>query len=296
MQLLVMVGMSLLLMLAVSLVVAALQMAGLADAGSLPMLYVTQVLSQVLCFALPPVLTVLVYYRTGQREFYRLDLGGRSWWKAFVCVVAALLLTPLIDALSIWNDGWHFGGSLQRLEEAMRAMQQSTEALLAGMMAGDGVGTLVLNLVVVALFAAVSEELFFRVGIQNLLQRWWQRDADKTGFGAHAAVWVTAAVFSLTHGEIFAFMPRFVLGLLLGYAYLYGRSLVCNVLVHFVNNAIVVVLYWLSARGVGGIDPEATLDCGWPVVACCALAALTLLYVELVIRGKSESKKLKINE
>ena len=59
-------------------------------------------------------------------------------------------------------------------------------------------------------------------------------------------------------------------------------------LAHFVNNAIVVVLYWLVARGVLDIDPDAPLNLGWTVVAVCSLAALTLFYAVFMMARKKE--------
>lgn len=286
-QLLVMAAVSLVMMLAVAVIVAIVGFAAGLPAEDLPMVYLSQVLSQLLCFALPAVLMVYIYYRGSSREFYALRFEGRHWQAALASVVAMLLLTPLVDTLTVWNDGWHLPDGMAGLENAMRETQQKSEALMAGMMSGTGVDTLATNLLVVALLAAVVEELFFRVGLQNLLLRWWQPDGDSKAFGAHAAVWVSAAVFSLAHAELFAFVPRFVLGLLLGYAYLYGRSLLCNVLVHFVNNAIVVILYWLSARGTLGIDPAEPFNFGAGLVVCCSLAAVVLMYVAVYRSDKA---------
>ena len=242
----------------------------------------TQAVTQLLTFLLPVVLMTIIYYRGRQREFCRLDFSGPKWGNAFAGVVVLLLLLPAIDWLTVWNDSWNLG----RLGELLRSLQEVTEGLVEQMMNVDTVGGLLANLLVVALIPAVCEEAFFRVGIQNLLQRWLSADGRRP-WGVHLAIWLTAIIFSLGHGEVFAFMPRFLMGAVLGYLYVYGGSVLPNLLAHFVNNALVVVLYWLVARGVLDIDPEAPLQCGATLTVSCSVAALLLFVVTFVKRLKT---------
>ena len=81
-----------------------------------------------------------------------------------------------------------------------------------------------------------------------------------------------------------------MLGALLGYLYVYGGSLLPNMMAHFVNNAILVVLYWLMARGVVDIDPEAPLQVDWALTALCTLAAIAVLAATFY-RKKDETLK-----
>ena len=226
------------------------------------------VLVQLLTFALPVLLVTWMYYRGSQRAFYKLDFSRRSWLLALVGIVLLFLLVPLTDWLAVWNDHWHLPGAWEALERRLRDTGQQSEQVVESFMKGNHP---LLNLFGLALVPALCEELFFRAGIQNLLQRWFKN--------GHAAVWVTAAVFSLAHGEVFAFLPRLLLGALLGYLYLYGRSLVVNVTVHFVNNAIIVVAYALLAGGGSEFDPSAPLAVPALLVVACSLAALALFYV-----------------
>lgn len=242
-----------------------------------------QAVTQVLTFALPVILMTIIYYRHRQREYYRLDFSGRRWYYALVGVVVMLLLTPLNEWLTEWNDSWQLG----QLGDALRRMQESTEAIMEQLLGTSTVGGLLANLVVIAIVPAVCEELFFRAGIQNLLQRWISADGRKP-WGVHVAIWLTALIFSLGHGEIFAFMPRFVMGAMLGYLYVYGGSILPNMLAHGVNNAIVVVLYWLVARGVLDIDPEAPFGFGFWITLACTVAALILFAVTFFSRQRQK--------
>ena len=293
MQLLVMLAIALGLVLVSSIISAPLLLAG---ASSRPVILVVQSITQLLTFLVPVILMTVIYYRGSQKEFYRLDFSGRRWYMALVAVVVTLLLMPAIDWLTTWNDSWNLG----RVGEILRNIQDQTEGLVEEMMATDTVAGLLGNLLVVALIPAVCEEVFFRAGIQNLLQRWlcgkknnYQPSVDSCQLATHVAIWLTAIIFSLLHGEVFAFMPRLLLGALLGYLYVYGGSLLPNMLAHFVNNAIVVVLYWLVARGVIDIDPAEPLGFGWPIIVSCTVAALFAGWVTFS-RRDDDKKALKV--
>ncbi len=264
MQLLVMLAMALGMLLISSIITAPLM---LIDATSRPIILVVQSLTQLLTFLVPVVLMTVIYYRTSMREYYRFNFSGRYWYYALAGAVATLLIIPANDWLTTWNGSWNLG----RLGELLRTLQDATEGIVESMMSTDSVLGLLGNLLVVALIPAVCEEVFFRAGIQNLLQKWVKNP--------HLAIWLTAIIFSLGHGEVFSFMPRFVLGALLGYLYVYGGSLLPNMMAHFVNNTLVVVLYWLVARGVIDIDPEAPLQVDWALTALCTLAAVAVLAV-----------------
>ena len=274
MQLLVMLAIALGMLLIASILSAPLLLAGV----SRPMMLVDQSVTQLLTFLLPVVLMTIIYYRGSQGEYYRLDFSGRRWYYALAGIVVTLLLIPANDWLTTWNDSWNLG----KVGEVLRSVQDSTEGMVEEMMSTDTVAGLLGNLLVVALIPAICEEVFFRAGIQNLMQKWMKNP--------HVAIWLTALIFSLVHGEIFSFMPRFVLGALLGYLYVYGGSLLPNMMAHFVNNALVVVLYWLVARGVLDIDPEAPLNLDWGLTVLCTVAAVVLFIVTFFRRNKQPLK------
>jgi hypothetical protein len=66
---------------------------------------------------------------------------------------------------------------------------------------------------------------------------------------SHLAIVVTALFFSAFHFQFFSFLPRFILGIILGYLMYYGRSIWYPILAHFVNNAMGVIYYYFSSRG-----------------------------------------------
>lgn len=94
--------------------------------------------------------------------------------------------------------------------------------------------SLILNLICIAVFAGVGEELFFRGILQRLL--------IKTTRNAWVGILLTAIIFSLFHMQFYGFLPRLFLGALLGAIYWYSGSLWVAILVHFLYDAVGVTL------------------------------------------------------
>lgn len=252
----------------------------LASPSSLVGVYAAQVVMQLCCLLLPTLVVVHRYYRSDRVGFMRLNVNSRSWLRAAAGVVILALLVPVVDSLELLNRQFEFPASMAALEQSLRDTQAATQALSDRMLGGGDVGRLLLNLLVMALLPAVCEEFFFRVGIQNLIQRWCRSHGMGRGricWDAHLAVWVTAVIFSLAHGEVFSFLPRLVLGAMLGYLFVYSNSLLVNTMVHFLNNAFIVVGQWLVSCGVWSYDFDNPTGYPWLTCVTFALAAVVVL-------------------
>ncbi len=104
----------------------------------------------------------------------------------------------------------------------------------------NGVGDFLISIFIVALLPAVFEEVFFRGALQNLLSRWLK-----------APVWaivITSIIFSAMHGSYDGFLPRFVLGFILGWLFYRTGNIWVNIAAHFINNAIGIVTLYLYSK------------------------------------------------
>lgn len=95
----------------------------------------------------------------------------------------------------------------------------------------------VANLVILALLPAIGEELIYRGIIFNGLRR---NVSDK------AAVFISAALFTLMHGGLEQFVYPFILGIFFGWLVLRTGSTLSSIILHFCNNAIVVTLSFVE--------------------------------------------------
>ncbi len=92
----------------------------------------------------------------------------------------------------------------------------------------------IITLIGLALIPAVGEELMFRGYLMNLF-------AQKSNY--HNGIAASALIFAFVHFNFSNFFYYFVLGVVMGYVYYWGRNLVFPMIIHFVNNALVVFGY-----------------------------------------------------
>jgi membrane protease YdiL (CAAX protease family) len=198
-----------------------------------------QVVNQLGIFVLPAVLFVLL---TDNDLSGYLRIRG-SWHKGSIIFGTLLILVslPLNHWLMDLNGAIRFPGFLSGVEEWMKAKEQEAEVLTEAFLSSTSTGGVLFNLLMIAAIAALGEELIFR-GILIRIFHEWTRNV-------HLAVIIPAFVFSALHLQFYGFLPRFLLGVFLGYLFVWSGSLRVPVLVHFLNNAFAVIIAFLDSKG-----------------------------------------------
>jgi len=208
---------------------------------------IAQGLSSIFMFVVPPI----VYYNITRKRHPMQSLGFRSlkqpWWLLFIGVALMFISMPVTNQLTRWNEAMHFGGLFEQLEEYLKMLEETAAATTEKMLNVDTIGGLLLNLLVIALIPAVGEELTFRGVLQQGLNR---------KMNPHAAIFLSAAIFSFIHFQFYGFLPRMFLGILLGYMFYITGSLWTSITMHFVNNGTAVVVYYLNHKGIINVDVE----------------------------------------
>ena len=89
--------------------------------------------------------------------------------------------------------------------------------------------------------------------------------------------------------QFFGFIPRFLLGALLGYLFYYSRNLWMPVIAHFMNNAIYVFLMYpfIAEKLNFDITAEDIQDTSISTALFSLLAGLMLLYLYKKILKRS---------
>ena len=216
-------------------------------------------------------LTLVSALGYGWAEYFsprRLRAGG-----LLLAVVALLIVVtlPFMSIIIAWNAGAHFPAALHDFEVWARASEDRAAVLTKFLTQFSSLSRFLVGVVVVALVPAISEELVFRGVIQKNLVRW---------FSPHVGVWLGAAIFSAIHFQFFGFVPRFVLGLVLGYLYLWSGNIVVSMVAHFTQNAFQLLILYLAQRGQfgWGFDPDSNEALPWTLVLPSALLSAGLLY------------------
>jgi membrane protease YdiL (CAAX protease family) len=171
------------------------------------------------------------------------------------------------------------------LPEWMGAIETSTEVFIRGLLKTDYAYEFWLNMVLFAVIPALGEELFFRGMMQQLFQKWFR--------SPQVAIWTTALVFSAIHFQFQGFIPRFLLGGILGYVFYLTGSLWMSVLGHFTNNALMVVSAHLFATGKLSVDLEKQ---EFPLQAGIVSLGITIFILYLLERSNTDRLQTIDNE
>jgi membrane protease YdiL (CAAX protease family) len=162
-----------------------------------------------------------------------------------------------------------------RTGQWMKGMEEEATKQIAAMLKIHTPVELLKNIVFIALFAGVGEELFFR----GILQRMFIRMTKNPWIG----IILTAVIFSGIHFQFYGFFPRLLLGILLGAIYWYSGSLWVAILVHFLYDAAVIVIIYFNPQLLQ--SPEAGLmqQAGTPsiFVALASLGFTIMLLLQM---------------
>lgn len=195
----------------------------------------SQMISQVFVFLIPAL--AFSFLCQGSSKTY-LKLDGKTNLLFLILAIALILvIQPLIDVIAYYNQQMSFPDSMKFLEEKMRNDEQSAKKAVELLFSDKSIFGLIFNLLVVAVVAGLAEELFFRGCLQQIML--------KISKNEHIAVWVTAIIFSAIHFQFFGFIPRVLLGAVLGYLFVWSRNLWVPVIVHTINNAAGVIFAYI---------------------------------------------------
>ena len=158
-------------------------------------------------------------------------------------VVLSLFILPVIAFLGYLNEQILLPDFMHNIETWMQKMEEENRALTQTLTAHSNLLILLVNIGVMALLPALFEEFLFRGTIQQFFTKWF--------VNKHVAIIVTAFIFSAIHLQFYGFLPRFLLGIYLGYLFVWSRSLWLPVIAHFMHNANSLIFdYSAQQRGI----------------------------------------------
>ena len=192
----------------------------------------------------------------------RLKVKGESLWAVMLMLVAL----PAINLLGHLNQQMTLPAFLEPLEQWMKTSEESAKVLTEQFLNVTTFGGLMINILLMALLPAVGEELTFRGVLINLFRVKGKRLKVKGEGVPHLAIWCSAILFSAIHLQFYGFVPRMLMGALFGYMLVWTGSLWIPILMHFTNNAMAVILYFVALRegwDMEQVDAIGTNDTLW---------------------------------
>ncbi len=184
-------------------------------------------------FMLAAIVCAIVF-RKNFLEFT--GLKNKSTWMILgLSLVFFGACLPVISALIIYNGQAQFPPEIQNYFTELEALSDHIYGLVLKYNTG---GSLLVNILIMSVLPAIGEEIFFR-GIL-------MRVSINVTRNVHAGIIISALIFAGLHLQPFKFIPMVALAALFSYIYYRSGSLWIPILLHAVNNAMVVIADWYT--------------------------------------------------
>lgn len=235
-----------------------------------------QTLQSIGVFIIPPFI-IAWFLHNNPSKFLQYD--KKPEFKSVLFVIAIIYVAnPFINWLTEINSKLSLPEWMYSVEIWMQNSENQANQITEAFLSTTSITTLLTNIAMIGILPAIGEELLFRGIVQQLF---------KKKFGnAHAAIWISAAIFSALHLQFFGFLPRLVLGAMFGYMLEWSGTLWLPVIAHFVNNTTAVIAYYLTQKGLitNGIDKTGTTSDGSSYMVIVSIIFLFAFFRALYLR------------
>ncbi|MCX6236957.1 MAG: CPBP family intramembrane metalloprotease [Bacteroidia bacterium] len=247
-----------------------------------------QTLQSIGVFIIPPF--IIAWFLHDKPSVF-LQYRQKPDFKSVLFVIAIIYFAnPFINWLTEINSKLSLPEWMNSVEIWMQNSENQANKITEAFLSTTSLTTLFTNIAMIGILPAIGEELLFRGIVQQLF---------KKKFGnAHAAIWISAAIFSALHLQFFGFLPRLVLGAMFGYMLEWSGTLWLPMIAHFVNNTTAVIAYYLMQKGwIGnGIDKTGTSSDGSSYMVIVSIIFLFALFRALYLRTRTRSAYLTENK
>lgn len=179
-------------------------------------------LSSVLCVGMPFIIVYMLMNRFESTSFSIPFARPRKGSHAGLLVVAGLGLCYIGNIITGYMTAVFQGFGIEFVSS------ETTSSLTA---APETLGEFLLNLLYVAVFPAIFEEIAFRGVILQPLRK----------YGDWFAIGVSSVIFGLVHGNMTQMPFAIIAGIALGYTFVVTGSIWPSVIIHLFNNSLALV-------------------------------------------------------
>ncbi len=204
-------------------------------------------------------------------------------------VISCLIMVaaiPLINWLAEMNSRMQLPGFLAGLENWMKESEDSAAKVTEAFLNVSSVSGLLANLIVIAVLAAIGEEFLFRGVLQKLFYEWSKN--------IHIAIFLSAFLFGVFHLQFYGLIPRVLMGALFGYLLYWSGSIWLPILAHFMNNAVAVIVDFLSRKKHFTIDID-TIGTEENALLLVSISLIMVLGMAFLFYKKEKKKDITIS-
>lgn len=241
---------------------------------------ISQTLTTIGAFLMP----ALLFAYCQDRMWFNYNAANRKppYSMTNIVLILSITLLPIVGVLSAFNQ--NIMPQEGTVAEYIRDMEEAAEHILDLVTSQRSTWDLISNLLIFAVLAGVCEEFFFQGALQPLLMKWTKNP--------HVGILITALIFSALHFQFYGFIPRFVLGVYLGYLFYWSRSLWLPILAHVLHNALSILIdYTLQGRGIDTDNLQFTDVHGSipTAITCTLVSTMAIVYLWRTYRDTVET-------
>ena len=237
------------------------------------MLRLNALLSHVMLLMLSFGLFYLPFHKMKFISFSLFDKWP-SWTAVLIGILIIGFSIPLVAFLMKLNEAIQIGEFLKQ-EEGIR--KQMLEVITDMKTPVD----LVITLFLLAVVPAFSEEIMFRGIFQRLLHN---------VMNVHFAVIIAGFVFSAIHLQFEGFLPRWFLGIVLGYLFYYSQSIWLPILIHAIFNGHQIVVKYFFPDMYAQMEDASKEDIPFYLAAFASVVVASGLYFIAKSHKKTENE------
>lgn len=226
------------------------------------------------------ILPVLVYLYLRGKSINQWVMGNQRIDVLLLVAIALMMLVsiPIVQALAAFNASIPFPESWQLALD----MENEINGVLNRFFESESVFIAIWLFIAIAVLAPIGEEFIFR----GLFIRFFN---DK--WPPYLSITTSAFIFSLLHMQILGFIPRFLLGMLLGYFFYKTSGLIYSIWAHFVYNGISYALHIYQSSYEVLEHTESAIE-GESVFGLMSCAVLFIAFLVFFIRRVSKKEIL----
>lgn len=218
------------------------------------------------------VLTIFGYNKINKISFKAVNLKFKMPWKTYLILIA-------VGVVSLLGVNYFITATDNFLELIGYPIKESLPVINP-----TSAPTYLLAILLVAVFPAVYEELIFRgVVLQGLRSR----------FSDCGAILLSGLLFALMHFNLQQLAYPFILGCVMGWIVIRTGSLVSSMIVHFVNNFLIVTFAFIE--NMTGFSLELP-NTWWFYILAIALLGVTFGILWLVEKCYFKRKSTNLQE
>ncbi len=206
------------------------------DPASIGFLKYVQLINQLGFFFFPPVFFAFLVHRKIM-DYLKLNVRININ-QLFLGILLIFVSVPFIAWLGVINHKMVLPEFLSGIENWMKTKEGDAMKLTKIFIQANSFGTIIVNMFLIAVIPAIGEELLFRGVLIRFFKKW--------SGSIHLAVILSSFLFSALHLQFYGFLPRFALGLILGYSFVWTGSLWIPIILHFVNNGSVLAAFYAT--------------------------------------------------